>query len=466
MLFPNEVKTVKAFLPQRLHKLNNRSIDVVAQHLQSYVGICAMLRHASYRGHIRIERKQNTRCDGCVYLDGKVLRCDEVPELPTSDCSSNYGCQIWLRPVDKAAAEPNSVENDFIPDSLNQYKHMDRVAYQKLIFFLRNDIEYTKNPHILKWWNNSFDDLLRDRISVLGWRWHIKLGKNFLEKIPTHLVENWRTEDPLCAIYLLEGLIEHFAAKRALELNLKVSELPRRTLCQSCNSRIYEEKYDDRFLKHLGWDNVSYCEGCINTALYEQSDDLAPEKVIIHLRELTDAIGKIPISSDFRSSRADLLKIEPEKVNKVIRVLLKSHPSLVCVKELFDSWLNALIKSDLLADGARRTYFGTQCIANDGHLCLSMAEKIIDDWLFANKIAHEKEPLYPNSRMRADFKIEDTFIEYFGLTGKEFYDEKKVKKIAICRELGIPLVAIEPDDILELSGLESKLAFLRSSQQL
>ena len=56
----------------------------------------------------------------------------------------------------------------------------------------------------------------------------------------------------------------------------------------------------------------------------------------------------------------------------------------------FGSWLNALILSDVLTDGTRHTSRGIQCIALDGHKCLSLVEKTIDDWFIEHNISHEK----------------------------------------------------------------------------
>jgi len=104
-------------------------------------------------------------------------------------------------------------------------------------------------------------------------------------------------------------------------------------------------------------------------------------------------------------------------------------------------------------------------MAEDGHECRSLAEKLIDDWLYKNGLAHVTEPFYPvdavlnpNGLMRADWQVEDFFIEYFGLVGLEDYEEKMKVKRRICEKHGIRLVAIMQED---LPNLNTKLQCLK-----
>lgn len=76
--------------------------------------------------------------------------------------------------------------------------------------------------------------------------------------------------------------------------------------------------------------------------------------------------------------------------------VLQRKPAIQHVRELFGSWLQALVEARVLDEDARRTSRGIQCIAKDGHVCLSLGEKTIDDFLHARGIAHEKEPLPSN----------------------------------------------------------------------
>jgi hypothetical protein len=100
---------------------------------------------------------------------------------------------------------------------------------------------------------------------------------------------------------------------------------------------------------------------------------------------------------------------------------------------------------------------GTRCLSNDGHVCLSIGEKTIDDLMFATGIPHAKEPPYPEGRMRADFKIGTTLVEYFGLAGDAEYDAKiKVKRILAAKH-GLSLIEVYPADLADTTELVARL---------
>ena len=120
-----------------------------------------------------------------------------------------------------------------------------------------------------------------------------------------------------------------------------------------------------------------------------------------------------------------------------------------------------LIETGVLNAGAWETGRGIRCIANDGHECLSLVEKMIDDILFAKGIIHEKEVYYPEERLRCDFYIQGKYIEYFGLAGNSAYDAKTKYKISMCNKKGLSLLALYPSDVVNKEKLETKiLAFL------
>lgn len=95
--------------------------------------------------------------------------------------------------------------------------------------------------------------------------------------------------------------------------------------------------------------------------------------------------------------------------------------------------------------------------AKDGHLCDSISEVIIDNWLSDHNIGHIKNASYPNTHHKADWAVRGVFIEYFGLAeDSPRYDRIISKKKLLCRRLGIPLVEIYPKDIYPHILLEQK----------
>jgi len=129
------------------------------------------------------------------------------------------------------------------------------------------------------------------------------------------------------------------------------------------------------------------------------------------------------------------------------------------VKEIFESWFKALHNAGIIE--TITTSRGVKCLSIDGHLCNSLAEKQIDDWLFAHGIIHEKEPLYPkhtiynfSGKRRGDWRVNDVYIEYFGLVGDKQYEQKMIEKQMLTKDLKIDLIEIY---LFDLKNLNTKL---------
>ena len=107
--------------------------------------------------------------------------------------------------------------------------------------------------------------------------------------------------------------------------------------------------------------------------------------------------------------------------------------------------------------------FAKKYIANDGHKCDSLAEKIIDDWFYTSKIKHRIHVSYPeNNSLTADFVINNCWIEYFGLDGElNSYDILKRRKIEIAKKLNLRLIALYPRDLFPINKLHSILSGIK-----
>lgn len=103
--------------------------------------------------------------------------------------------------------------------------------------------------------------------------------------------------------------------------------------------------------------------------------------------------------------------------------------------------------------------FANKFIANDGHKCDSLAEKIIDDWLFSKKIAHKRTVPYPHERkMTADFVINNYWIEFFGLAGElRGYDKLVRKKLNLVKKNHLKFIQILPKHLFPKNKLKSVL---------
>ena len=109
-----------------------------------------------------------------------------------------------------------------------------------------------------------------------------------------------------------------------------------------------------------------------------------------------------------------------------------------------------------------RGFYSYREFANDGHMCDSKAEVIIDNFMVAHNIPHIHNGLYKNvfpnisENYKFDWRLDDnTIVEYFGLVDKRnvSYNLKTEAKIKLLTENKIPYLAIYPNDVRRKNGL-------------
>jgi hypothetical protein len=249
----------------------------------------------------------------------------------------------------------------------------------------------------------------------------------------------------------------YFAISRAQNLGLTEQiRVPAWKICPLCNQRFVEDSLPGPLARRLGLDHLDFCAPCLSQAIFYGSDSFSREQVLAYLRNLSDVLQRVP-SQGFGEGIDDFRGLDFDERLTLLR-LLQRKPTVGRVKDLFGSWLEALIEAGILEDGTRRTSRGTQCLAKDGHLCLSLGEKTIDDFLYDHGVSHEKEPKYPEGNYRADFLVNGVFVEYFGLKGDPEYDAKTRMKQSICRKHGIRLISVYPSELVSVKRLGRKLA--------
>ena len=98
----------------------------------------------------------------------------------------------------------------------------------------------------------------------------------------------------------------------------------------------------------------------------------------------------------------------------------------------------------------------------DGHLCDSISELIIDNWLTKNSIPHKRNASYPETNSKADWSVfagnQKVFVEYFGLVNDSpRYDRTIKRKKELCRRYNLRLIEIYPQDIYLKGHLDIRL---------
>lgn len=316
---------------------------------------------------------------------------------------------------------------------------------------------YCENPNILQWWTLDHDRVTANQIESGQWGWYWGITPKFVAITPPDIIEIWRLVDPLCERYAWYNILMNFAISRAHKLGLTDAiRKPEWKVCPLCSQRFVEDSLPYPLVQRLGMDGLDICAPCISQVLFGWGDETMPcDRVLVFLQDLARTIGRVP-AQGFGNDVDELRGLSTDERLPILRVLLEK-PTIQRVTECYGSWLAALIEAGVLEDGTRRTSRGTQCLAKDGHVCLSLGEKTIDDFLFGRGIAHEKEPLYPEGNYRADFAVDGVLIEYFGLAGDPDYDAKARLKQRICRKHAVKLISVYPRDLASTRRLESKV---------
>lgn len=171
---------------------------------------------------------------------------------------------------------------------------------------------------------------------------------------------------------------------------------------------------------------------------YQFKSRNSPESLLKEIKDFYQVNGRIPLKHEFNSRSA--------------------------FRKYFGTWNNAIRAAGFTPNPV---LFAERVVANDKHICDSVSEKVIDDWLSTNNIPHQRHAHYPKSKMTADFYLPqfDTYIEFFGLQGgSRKYDRSYKRKLELIQKYKLKVIALYSDDIYK-STYKVKLKFLLSDIQ-
>ncbi|SIR97079.1 hypothetical protein SAMN05444858_13228 [Micromonospora avicenniae] len=206
---------------------------------------------------------------------------------------------------------------------------------------------------------------------------------------------------------------------------------------------------------------LAYCSGCASRAvkgfLVDRGSDEPWEPLAIwSLQQLAAELGGPPSQAQIPrlvstadpavTDRAMLIRMH------VPRARMRRAPAHAEQRAPL-IWADWLKRAGLLGDGVQ-TARGTVTVASDGHLCRSLLERHVDDFLTANGIAHEVEPYWPydadlnTTGLRADWLLDDgTYVEAWGLPDEPAYAGKMERKVDLAARTGIRLVGVTSADL-------------------
>ncbi|MET3642758.1 hypothetical protein ABIC73_004361 [Prescottella equi] len=322
--------------------------------------------------------------------------------------------------------------------------------------------ERADNARILQWWTDDHDAAVQMQMQTYDWHYPLTAPRAVAGVTAPETLDKWRSEDPLCAQYSWDGVLANFVIARSRKLGLDRIIAPAcEKTCQLCSSSFYEDEVPKwGYTKVGGRYALDFCEPCSRRAF--QPKDVGPTAVRPTAAEVEEfakslaEVAQIVPSQDFFDP-ADCLAGYDREVRIEIMRLAQRRPTKKIFEKTHRSWFHVLVASGVI-ESAQRTGRGTRSLAEDGHVCLSLGEKTIDDWLSRNGIPHGKEPAYPGSRMRADFVVDGIYIEYFGLVGDSAYDERIERKRLLATAHNIKLVEIYPKDLASWSTAQKAIA--------
>jgi hypothetical protein len=250
-----------------------------------------------------------------------------------------------------------------------------------------------------------------------------KLGYRFYCSFKCHSLSKNKQDEIIC---------ENPSCERTIKR--KPSSMSQHNFCsRSCATSVNNYKFPKVVLTKRKCDHCGNpCTGKRKYCSIEckaKNLIIAKEEIIKLIGNLYEQFGRIPLKREFQHSKA--------------------------ARTRFGSWNKAI---EAAGFESNPVLFAKRQFANDGHLCDSLAEKIIDDWFFARNIEHQIHIRYPNTKYTADFVVNGIIIEFFGLSGElSRYDELMKGKLQMIRERNLKVISIYPKDIFPMSQLDKVL---------
>ena len=199
---------------------------------------------------------------------------------------------------------------------------------------------------------------------------------------------------------------------------------------------------------------LAYCHLCLRYAHFGVFDSISQAAAALKFLTKKEYSNRAPLEQQLASLH--LSASSPESPEGVDWLMVARY----AIRRGKWPWTRLLARAGLLGEGLRMAR-GTVMEAADGHLCLSMQEKAVDDFFHQHGVRHDREPLYPYdaelnplSRRRADWLLADgTLVEMWGMLGDPAYAAKMRDKERLAARCGINLVGLTLPDIPRLPDI-------------
>lgn len=177
-----------------------------------------------------------------------------------------------------------------------------------------------------------------------------------------------------------------------------------------------------------------------------------------HSRYCSRKCGATPRRRTLESIREEVLSSIKKfnETNGRIPVKKELNAQYRKARTVFGTWNKAIKAAGYKPNPVM---FANKYIAKDGHKCDSLAEKIIDEWLYSKGIHHDRSVPYPEDyKLTCDFVINKTFIEFFGLKGEvKRYDRLVTLKRRLSKKYKLKLIELKPAHLFPKNKLDEVL---------
>ena len=223
--------------------------------------------------------------------------------------------------------------------------------------------------------------------------------------------------------------------------------------CRLCGAAALE------FTTPISTGKLAYCHTCLRHATSGLGDDLDRAVKAVKVIIETEFDGDLFLEQQLAPLHIN--PAAPVAAELIDRALLLRF---AIARGVFP-WTHVLEATGLAKDGLR-TSRGTLIRARDGHLCHSLREKAVCDFLHIRGISHTREPMYPsdvdynpNGLRRADWALADgTLVELWGMPDDPAYAAKMVEKRELTARHGLRLVELLDRDLPNLPDIFAEWA--------
>ncbi|MFB9784296.1 hypothetical protein [Rhodococcus baikonurensis] len=339
---------------------------------------------------------------------------------------------------------PSPYSSYFWPSTFSGYEQMDSVDISRLAHTLKPEE-----------WSNEADFLFRVLAEKFRgytpWVFGDRVNGIFpeLDEIGKNLLGNQLKLESFACKAPYASAVAYGRARTKIRWNL----FPDKD-CPLCGLPVYPNHHFGKYVSETGY-SPRWCESCSSGASQWEP---TPDEAIEVLQYFVEVAGFIP--KTYREISRIPADLPGEQRDRIAAARLGIPWPGLLVKLGLNPWQNYLAKAGL-GEGFVTASRGIQSEADDGHWCLSIFERQIDDFMSSHQIVHSREPKWPkhetynaNGAARADWLLADgAMVEAAGMMSVKSYAAKMNIKRALAESAGIKLVIVTPSDLGNLEAI-------------